>query len=119
MVSTQITGTTRSNLGSTVLVWIAIIFVCPVAALAFYLLLPNAFELLARILYYPKLPRWPLTFMLLTQVALIVLPLKTFASWRRNRREGAFQTNSLAGMTLAVGLFAYLWIALMLAAFPN
>lgn len=104
--------------------WMGIIFVCPVALLAWFLLLPNTIELLDRILHYPVAPRRPLTIMLFTQVALLTLPTLTFVSWRRARhgRERQHRTSktiALGGATLGVGLFAYLWIALQVAAFPD
>ena len=113
-----------ASLASAIVAWAALIFVCPVALLALYMLVPNTVELLDRILHYPVAPRKPLTIMLLTQVALLTLPAMTFVSWRRGRRRATpsdrtSKTILLGCATLAVGLLAYLWIALMVAAFPD
>ena len=111
-------------LASAIAAWTAIIFVCPVSLLALYALVPNTVEFLDRILHYPVAPRRPLAIMLLTQVALITLPIMTFVSWRRGRRGAepphrTSKTIPLGCATLVVGLFAYLWIALMVAGFPD
>lgn len=113
-----------ASLATTFMAWAAIIFVCPVALLALYLLVPNTLELLERMLHYPVAPRLPLTLMLLVQVSLLILPTMTFLSWLDGRRGAKprhryFRTVPLAGATLGVGLFAYLWIGLMVAAFPD
>ena len=113
-----------ASLASAVVAWTAIIFVCPVALFALYSLVPNAVELLDRILHHPVAPRRPLAIMLLTKVALLILPTATFVSWRRDRHgpkppHRTSRTILLGCATLVVGLFAYLWVALMVAAFPN
>jgi hypothetical protein len=60
------------SLASAVVAWTAIIFVCPVALLALYALVPNIVDLLGRVLRSSLSPRSPLTIMLLAQVALIL-----------------------------------------------
>lgn len=114
----------RTSIASAVVAWTSIIFVCPVALLALYALVPNAVELLDRILHYPVAPRGPLTILLVTQVALLTLPAVTFVSWRRDRRgpkppHRTSKTIPLGCATLVVGLFAYVWTALMVAACPD
>jgi hypothetical protein len=113
-----------ASLLSAIVAWTSIIFVCPIALLALFMLVPNTVELLDRILHYPVAPRRPLTIMLLTQVALLALPAMTFVSWRHGRRAAqpphrTSRTIQLGCATLVVGLFAYLWVALMVAAFPD
>lgn len=120
----QVHAQPMGSLASGILAWTAIIFVCPVGLLALYMLVPNTVELLGRVLHYPVAPRRPLTIMLLTQVALLTLSAMTFVSWRRARRAAepphrTSRTILFGCATLVVSLFAYLWIALLVTAFPD
>ncbi len=106
---------------ATIVAWTAIAFAFPITLMAFFLLVPNTFELMDRVLHHPLAPRVPLILMLVAQVALLILPTLTFLSWRKDRRRAkpSSRTFNLGGATVAVSLFAYLWVALMLAAFPD
>lgn len=113
-----------TSIAATVVAWTAIAFAFPITLVAFYLLVPNIFELIDRVLHHPLMPRLPLTLMLVAQVAVLVLPILTFRSWRSDRRGAksgsrAFNTIILGGATIGVSLLAYLWVALMLAAMPD
>lgn len=112
----------RSSLASSGTAWAAIVFVGPVALLAACLLVPNALELADRVRTSMG-PQRPLALMLLAQVALAILPAATFVSWRYDRGGPSpwcrsLVTIALAGTTFGLGLFAYLWLAVQVAAFP-
>ncbi len=105
-----------ASLASAIVAWAAIVFVSPVAILAFNWLVPTTVELLDRFVHYPRAPRLPLTIILIAQVALIALPATTFISWRRDRRRVELphrtsKTLTLGCATLALGLVSYIWIA--------
>jgi hypothetical protein len=111
-------------LASTIVTWTAIIFVSPLALYALFFLIPSTIELFDRILHHPMRSRRLLTLIVLTEVALLTLPAMTFVSWRRGRQSAkpphrTSETILLGCATLAVGLFAYLLIAMMVAAFPD
>ena len=105
------------------LAWTAILVATPLVMTALTLLIPNLVELLDRIFSTSLAPRRYLVAMLIVQILIITLPVKTFLSWRRDhfglRAQSAWRTVGLACATLAVALFAYAWIAAMVAAFPD
>ena len=113
-----------ASLASTIVTWTAIIFVSPLALYALFFFIPGTVELLDRILHHPMRSRGPLTVMVLTEVALLTLTAMTFISWRRGHQiakppHRTLMTILLGCATIAVGLFAYLLIAMMVAAFPD
>lgn len=69
-------------LATSVLAWAAIILVSPIALLSLVQLVQTVVELGERVLYYPVATRLPLMVLLITQIALPVLVVATFVSWR-------------------------------------
>lgn len=111
------------SLSASAACWTAIALVLPIAVLAACMLIPNALELVNRLLYRPIAPRAPLTAMLIIQVALIAMPTTTFVSWRQHRIEprpfGATLTIALAAATIFVGIYAYVQAIAMVAEFGD